>query len=533
MGVTVPKPEGRGGRWAVSSGTPRLRLVGSVVALGATYAALSHAVTVITAFGGSSGTTFWPAAGVTVAVLLRRPRREWVWFLGAVAGAEFALDHWASGLAWEVSIAWAAANAIEPMVGASLLLRGGRGAPRLTRSEDLVRFLAYAVLVGPIIGALVGAGSATALDFYPLWPALPRWFVGDAVGALVLGPMVLLLLSPGERSPWVKWGVLAGWLTALSVVVVLMLAPSDLPWGPALPFLLLPIPAVIGFLAGPPGAVMGTAIVALGVNAMTAAGYGPFSIPDEIAGLVEAQAFVAMTAATTLIVSSLRSDLLSRVELDALKTVYLQTVAHDIRNPLAAIGGLAKVVEEHHDSLSAEARVEILRRVGASCDRLDKMVSDLLAEQRLQMTAADRRPTDVRRLITDTLDRIDLRGHPIEHRGGPVTVAVDPLQVERIIENLVSNAVRYTPAGTPIRVTASVDARGLLLTVDDAGPGVPDDLKEDIFRPFVQAGTGGKGTGLGLALVAHFAERHDGRAWVQDRDGGGASFRVLLPHTRN
>ncbi len=510
-------------------GEPSGHLLGRVIVLALTYAGLSRAVTVVTAFGGSSGTTFWPAAGVTIAVLLRRPRGEWIWLLCGVAGAEFALNFWASDLPLDVSVGWAAANAIEPAVGATLLLWGGRAAPRLTRIEDLGRFIAFAVLIGPLAGALIGAGSAAALDFYALWPALPRWFVGDAVGALVLGPMVLLILSPQERASRAGWRAISVWSTALLALVLAVFTPTDLPWGPALPFLLLPLPALVAFVAGPPGAVIATAIVALGANGMTAAGYGPFSISDEIAGLVEAQAFVAMTAATTLVVSALRSDLVSRAELDELKTVYLQTVAHDIRGPLVTMGGLASVLEQSGDSLSKDERAAILRRVRVSSEELHKMVGDLLAEQRLRATTPQRGPTDIHRLITDVLDRIAVDDHPIEHGGEHVTGVVDPIEVERIVENLVTNAVRHTPPGTPIRVAATLEASGLLISVDDEGPGVPDGIKQEIFRPFTRAGMGAHGTGMGLSLVAEFAKHHGGRAWVEDREGGGASFRVLLP----
>lgn len=509
----------------------RIHLAGWAIVLAITYAGLSRAVTVVTAFGGSSGTTFWPAAGVTIAVLLRRPRREWGWFLAAVAAAEFALNFWVSHLPFDVSVGWAVANAVEPLVGATLLLRGGRAAPRLTRSEDLGRFVVFAVLVGPFVGALVGAGSATVLDFYSLWPALPRWYVGDAVGALVLGPMVLALLSPGERVSRVGWRALSAWLLALSALVIVVLTPSDLPWGPALPFLILPLPALIAFVSGPLGAAIATAIVALGVNGMTAAGYGPFSLPDEIAGLVEAQAFVAMTAMTTLVVSALRSDLLSRAELDLLKSVYLQTVAHDIRTPLTVISGLAEVLDADWTAFSEAERSDLLQRIRTRCRGLDDMVTELLASHRLDATAPQRRPTEVRRLIAAAIDRVEPAGHSIEQSGGRFTAVIDPTEVERMVENLVANAVRHTPAGTRIQVAASLDADGLLIQVDDSGPGVPDDLKEQIFKPFVQVDKDGSGTGLGLSLVAQFAQRHGGRAWVEDREGGGASFRVLLTDT--
>lgn len=245
--------------------------------------------------------------------------------------------------------------------------------------------------------------------------------------------------------------------------------------------------------------------------------------------MVEAQAFVAMTAVTTLVVSALRSDLLSRAELDELKTIYLRTVAHDIRGPLMTMGGFATLVEEHHDSFSVDERTDMLRRIRATGERLDKMVGELLAGHRLQGATPQPRPTDVCSLVLEAIDRVDHQGHPIERVGEPITASIDPIEVERIIENLISNAVRHTPAGTPIRVAASLEAKGLLICVDDSGPGVSDDMKQEIFKPFIQAESGGLGTGLGLSLVAQLAQRHGGRAWVEDRDGGGASFRVLLP----
>jgi signal transduction histidine kinase len=108
----------------------------------------------------------------------------------------------------------------------------------------------------------------------------------------------------------------------------------------------------------------------------------------------------------------------------------------------------------------------------------------------------------------------------------------DAAKVERIVENLLANAARHTDPGTPIWVRVTHGERGALLCVDDAGPGVPAEQRESIFRPF-ERGPGGDsytpGSGVGLALVAQIASLHDGHAWVEDRAGGGASFRVLLP----
>lgn len=108
---------------------------------------------------------------------------------------------------------------------------------------------------------------------------------------------------------------------------------------------------------------------------------------------------------------------------------------------------------------------------------------------------------------------------------------VDPALLERVVENLIVNATKHTPAGTLIRVGAVRRESELLLTVEDAGQGVPDEMKAAIFQPFRSAHKveHSPGMGIGLALVAEFARLHGGRAWVEDRPGGGSLFRVAIP----
>jgi signal transduction histidine kinase len=113
----------------------------------------------------------------------------------------------------------------------------------------------------------------------------------------------------------------------------------------------------------------------------------------------------------------------------------------------------------------------------------------------------------------------------------PTVAVMDRAMVERIVENLLVNATKHTPAGATIWVRVRPADEGAELVVEDDGPGVPAELAESLFQPFERgpsANPHSPGVGLGLSLVARFAELHGGRAWVEQRPGGGASFHVLL-----
>ena len=216
----------------------------------------------------------------------------------------------------------------------------------------------------------------------------------------------------------------------------------------------------------------------------------------------------------------------------------LSAVSHEMRGPLSTVLGIALTLERAGPRLSERETAELLARLIGGARKLEGLLDDLLDLDRLRRGAfvPARTPTNLADLVAGMVAETGIAAErPVQVDADPLVVDVDPVHVERIVENLLSNARRHTPPGTPVWVGvhrgADDGGDGVRITVADAGPGVPRELAEDIFRPFRQAETGGssQGVGVGLALVARFAEVNGGRAWVEGRRGGGAAFNVWLP----
>jgi signal transduction histidine kinase len=218
---------------------------------------------------------------------------------------------------------------------------------------------------------------------------------------------------------------------------------------------------------------------------------------------------------------------------DAMKDTFLSAVSHDLRNPLTAILGVALTLERTKLQLPGDKTMELLGMLVEKARKLDRLLNDLLDLNRLEegVLEPDRTPTDIRALLLRVVGEGDqLEGWPIHVETAPVTAAVDAGKVERIVENLLVNATRHTPPGTPVWVRGLIRGRDLELVVSDAGPGVPAELAGSIFEPFHQGSADDhRGVGIGLSLVARFTQLHGGQAWVSERPGGGASFHVVLP----
>ena len=224
-------------------------------------------------------------------------------------------------------------------------------------------------------------------------------------------------------------------------------------------------------------------------------------------------------------------DVTERKRLDELRDSILATVSHELRTPLTAILGFSLTLQERGDELDDRLRTEIGRHLANQAKKLDRLLSDLLDLDRLRLghMVPSFAQTDLAPLVRHVAVGFD-SDHPIEIEAEHVTVEADGPKIERVVENLIANAMKHTPPGTEIRVWVRPDDEGAVIGVDDDGSGVAAEEREAIFEAFRRGEVAETpGTGIGLSLVAQFTALHGGRAWVEDGEDGGASFRVFLP----
>jgi PAS domain S-box-containing protein len=220
--------------------------------------------------------------------------------------------------------------------------------------------------------------------------------------------------------------------------------------------------------------------------------------------------------------------------LDEMKNTFLQAVSHDLRTPLAVVLGIALTLDREDLTLSPTEGRDLRRRLAVNARKLERMLSNLLDLERLKrgVVEASHELTDVGQLVRRAVAEADfLNERDVRLDAAPVFATIDPAKVERIVENLLVNAAKHTPDESVIWIRLTAEEGGIQIVVEDDGPGVPEAVRTAIFEPFHQ-GPGdhpSPGAGIGLSLVARFAELHGGTAWVEAREGGGASFRVWLP----
>jgi two-component system sensor histidine kinase KdpD len=218
-----------------------------------------------------------------------------------------------------------------------------------------------------------------------------------------------------------------------------------------------------------------------------------------------------------------------------MRAALLAAVSHDLRTPLASAKAAVTSLRSDDVQWSAEDQSELLATADESLDKLTKLVENLLDMSRLQAGAMPvfPRPADVGEVVARGLDDLGPAGRSVlvEIPAGLPEVLVDPGILERVISNLVANALRYSPPGSPPLLSASSLGDRIELRVIDRGPGIPEEQTSRMFVPFQRLGDtdNSTGIGLGLALSRGLSEAMGGVLEPEETPGGGLTMALSLP----
>jgi diguanylate cyclase (GGDEF)-like protein len=404
------------------------------LALGAAYAGIYKLVLLFTSFGTSAGSPFWPASGLTVSVLLLRPRREWPYYLAAIFIADFTMDVTGAGFSVRVGYGIAAANCAEPLLSATLLRRWLKATPDVSRLRDLGLFYVAAAACGPLLSATISSSWQALVGGGAIWPFAGRWYIGDALGVVVIAPLILALARTGRPRS-------IGHLDAALLGALLVAAALALPWHFAarigLPFVLIPVLTLIATRIGTVGAALGIVAVGLIVEGLTAAGVGAFAAGGPAGGLLSAQMYLIACSVSGLTAAALMAGLISRNEMAlhdsltgvanrrllldrfALATSRLTRTTGTVGLVFVDLDGFKGINDRHGHTTGDHVLVETARRLRAVV-RVGDTVARLGGDEFVILVAHDAGDSDLAALADRVREAV---AEPIDD--GSVTVRIE------------------------------------------------------------------------------------------------------------
>jgi two-component system, OmpR family, sensor histidine kinase KdpD len=226
-----------------------------------------------------------------------------------------------------------------------------------------------------------------------------------------------------------------------------------------------------------------------------------------------------------------------QMEAERLRSSLLSSVSHDLRTPLAVITGAASALLQPEPTLAPEARRDLTETISEEAQRLNRLVRNLLDMTKIASGAIKvaKAWQPLEEVVGAVLNRLEepLADRRIEVKLPPdlPLVPIDAVLIEQVLINLLENALKYTPKGSPIELSARPDGATVVVEVADRGPGIPVEHVDKIFEKFYRLPREreGSGAGLGLAICRGIVQAHGGRIWAENRDGGGAVFRFTIP----
>jgi signal transduction histidine kinase/ActR/RegA family two-component response regulator len=494
-----------------------------------------------------SASAIWIPTGIAIASLLIYGSRVWP----AIFAGAFMVNLSTQGSVL-TSIGVATGNTLEGIAAAYLVGRFAGGLAVFAHASNIFRFAGIAVFASTTLSATIGVmsltlgGYAPPADFGAIWFT---WWLGDAAGAIVVTPLLVLWYVDRQWS-WSAWRVLEATLLFGSVGFVAGLTFFHPLLGPyPLAFLSLPPLVWAAFRFGQREVATAVALFALIATWATATGHGPFVMRTPNESLLVLQGFMAVIAMTALPIAALtmeRAALLTgertaRVEAEAAgraKDEFLAILSHELRNPLSAISAAVALLDGTEEAGTAQTRRwrEVVHR---QTGQLIRLIDDLLdiAKVTVEKMTLHRQPMDLAEAVKRCLRAhvSDATPH-FEEQYQPAWIHADPNRITQVIDNLLNNAVKYTPASGSIRVSVTSEAESAVLRIEDAGVGIAPEFLPRVFDPFLQGeqelNRPMGGLGIGLTLVRRLTELHGGTVDAYSAGTGrGSAFVVRLPRT--
>jgi signal transduction histidine kinase len=396
--------------------------------------------------------------------------------------------------------------------------------------------LALAVVV---VAALVAAGLA-ALWLQPSFKDLTELFIYLLASGGISAISVLVWLAYSQRQVGLRFQLTVAYLTGAVITFInilitanlMFLNPHDLN---ILLLLILFSGAIVIFFALFLSKQLGHPVAELTRGAAELAN-GNFTARVKPGGSAE---LARLATAFNQMVGQLENAFAVQQEMEQSRKELVAAISHDLRTPLASLRLMTEAVS---DGVADERQSAIfLERMRGEVQYMTSLIEDLFEISSLD--AGSLKPKLERGtladLISDTLESLQSQAHQKgqslegEIQGELPEIAFDSHQIQRVLNNLVSNAIRYTPPGGSIRLLAQPEADRVVVKVQDNGEGISAADQAKIFEPFYRGersrGREHGGTGLGLAISQRLVEAHQGRIWVQSQEGQGSTFTFELP----
>lgn len=488
-----------------------------------------------------SATAVWPPTGLALAALIVWGPRLWPGvFLGALL-----VNLTISSVPASVGIA--TGNTLEALAGAWLVSRFAGGARAFERPEGVFAFAALAGL-STLLSATVGVSSLclTGEAEWARWTTIAAtWWLGDTAGALLVAPAIVLA-SRRAALPFSGRPLEALALLLCTLAVGAAVFHGGFPFSEGrypLEFLCLPLLIWAALRFGPLESA-GLLLVLAGVAIPgTLSGFGPFARETPAIALVLLQAGLGVMGLTSQALAAAvleqRRDHQARLEaqrkLQAFESQsrFIANAAHELRTPVTTIVALAELVGSFRTGLSEAQLAEQCSMLEAQGLRLRRLIHSLLDLSRLEhgLESAERRPMAVAELAQRALQSAPPPpGVSLELSVSEgLTLVSDPLRVEQVLVNLLSNAWRH--GGGRVGLDALGAADDVLLVVRDEGDGIPAELLPHLFEPFARgrAVRGHDGAGLGLAITRGIVQALGGSVRYEPAEPRGSRFEVRLP----